>query len=350
MEVECSQKFLRMTINEIEQFGTDVLLMELRTRAEGIQPQAPLCAATARSFSSTIAAQSATTKLPELLEATSQQIIEVIRAQQKAIYDVDNRMEIFNVSDPGVLRAADSVVALFNSSDLNANGDGTFSLVVQPYGSSFNPPLCSGERFRTQPVGSFCSGFLVAPDLIATAGHCVNSQNVRDRRCVFGFRMLDDERAQTTVPRANVYRGLELAGHVLSADGTDWALIRLDRPVEDRPIARIRRSGMVTEAQAVYVIGHPVGLPLKFADGAQVRDNSPRSFFSANLDTYGGNSGSPVFSIVDGEHLVEGILVRGATDFVQAEGCTRSLVIPTTGVNGEDCTRTTEFAHLVPEA
>jgi hypothetical protein len=84
---------------------------------------------------------------------------------------------------------------------------------------------------------------------------------------------------------------------------------------------------------------------MKVAAGAAVRDNTPSAFFVANLDTYGGNSGSPVFNSVT--HEVEGILVRGEADFVQQGNCRVSLVCPSTGCRGEDVTRTTEFANLV---
>jgi len=46
-------------------------------------------------------------------------------------------------------------------------------------------------------------------------------------------------------------------------------------------------------------------------------------------------------------HEVEGILVRGEADFVQQGTCPVSLVCPTTGCRGEDCTRTTEFAQFI---
>ena len=91
----------------------------------------------------------------------------------------------------------------------------------------------------------------------------------------------------------------------------------------------------------MHVIGHPVGLPAKVAGGAIVRDNTPNPFFVANLDTYGGNSGSPVFN--SRTHRVEGILVRGERDFVARGNCTVSFVCPTTGCRGEDVTRITKL-------
>jgi hypothetical protein len=205
--------------------------------------------------------------------------------------------------------------------------------------------LCNGERFRDQPVGAFCSGFLVAPDIIATAGHCVDTSNVTNTCFVFGFRMRNAVTAETTINDSDVYSGASIVGR--QQNGADWALVRLDRRVTNHRVVRIRRTGKIGDTQALHVIGHPVGLPTKFADGAAVRDNTPNAFFVANLDTYGGNSGSPVFN--RDTHEVEGVLVRGETDFVPQGTCNVSLVCPDTGCAGEDCTRTTEFAQLVPD-
>lgn len=145
---------------------------------------------------------------------------------------------------------------------------------------------------------------------------------------------------------AEIYSGVSIVGHQLVNDGPDWALVRIDRAVANHPVVQLRRTGKIGDAAAIHVIGHPSGLPTKFAGGAVVRDNANPAFFVANLDTYGGNSGSPVFN--SATHEVEGILVRGETDFITQGGCNVSLMCPTTGCRGEDCTRATEFANLVP--
>src|SRR3712207_7306735 len=61
----------------------------------------------------------------------------------------------------------------------------------------------------------------------------------------------------------------------LFRSGADWALVRIDRPVTNHSVVRIRRAGQIANNQAVHVIGHPVGLPTKVAGGAIVRDISP---------------------------------------------------------------------------
>jgi hypothetical protein len=180
----------------------------------------------------------------------------------------------------------------------------------------------------------------------------VNASNVTTIRFVFGFRMANATTATTVINNREIYNGVAIIGRQENDSGPDWALVRINRRVTNHRILPVRRSGRIGNGQGVYVIGHPVGLPTKFANGAFVRNNQPNaynqpnSYFVANLDTYGGNSGSPVFN--SDTHIVEGVLVRGETDFVFQGSCRISLVCPDTGCQGEDCTRTTEFSRLLP--
>ncbi|MEL7005195.1 MAG: trypsin-like peptidase domain-containing protein [Bacteroidota bacterium] len=276
----------------------------------------------------------------------SDSIYKALIRTQKVIYGLDDRQEVYQVSDPEVQKRADTVVSLIDARSIEDNGDGTSTIRTVPYKKEFD--LCPSERFAEQPVAPHCSGFLVTEDIIATAGHCINNHNLPKTRFVFGFRMIDDREARKVVPNENIFKGVSIVVSTEESSGADFALVKLDRPASNRPIAEIRRTGKIGDEDAVYVIGHPSGLPLKFASGAHVRNNSPASFFVANLDTYGGNSGSPVFNQKTG--IVEGILVRGDTDFLNIDGCYRSNVCPTTGCNGEDVTRTTEFEQYVPRA
>ena len=79
-----------------------------------------------------------------------------------------------------------------------------------------------------------------------------------------------------------------------------------------------------------------------------MRSNTAIGYFSANLDTYGGNSGSPVFNATDG--TVEGILVRGNQDFVINVNCFRSNVLPDSTMYSEDVSKSTTFAAYVNQA
>jgi V8-like Glu-specific endopeptidase len=137
----------------------------------------------------------------------------------------------------------------------------------------------------------------------------------------------------------------EVLAYQYNPTGADWAIVKLDRNVEGRQPLSIRREGQIQDNQAVYVIGHPRGLPQKYAGNASVRNNQATTHFVANLDVFGGNSGSPVFN--DSTHEVEGILVRGDLDFVRVKTCYISLAWPTTGGQGEACTRVTQFSSFI---
>jgi len=262
----------------------------------------------------------------------------------KVIYGKDDRLDVHDVENAELVRAAESTVALVTQSGLVNNPDGTVRLKSQSFGSEFG--LCSDEPFIDQPAPAWCSGFLVGTDLVASAGHCINSDDCGDTAFVFGFRMLDKDTPVLEFDPSQIYFCREVVARVELADGADWSLIRLDREVPDHPPLRIRRSGKIPNRQDLVVIGYPAGLPVKITGGARVRDNTIDSFFVSNLDTYGGNSGSAVLNATN--LTVEGILVRGETDFVPAGDCQRSNICPDDGCSGEDSTRTTEFASLVP--
>lgn len=267
-----------------------------------------------------------------------------LRDQQRAIYGTDDRKDLYQVTRPDLRRVADSVAALVAASDLHRTATGRYRLSTTLYREDYD--LCAREPFADQPLGCSCTGFLVAPDVIATAGHCVRStRGLKKIRFVFGFRMLDARRARTEFAADDVYEGAELLARAEEDAGADWALVRLTRPVRGRAPLRVRSSGKIADRRAVFVVGHPNGLPAKLAAGAQVRDNRRRAFFLANLDTYGGNSGSPVLDART--RRVEGILVRGEDDFVKDGDCYVSLVCPNAGCQGEAVTRSTVWANRV---
>ena len=322
----------------LEDFSADDLLFELRAREEGArggEEEPPDVAETD---------EDGQELNPELESYDAQKLSRALRDTQEVIYGVDDRVDLFEVTEAALLEDADSLVALFDAGDVTDNGDGSSTLATSNFGTSRN--LCAGEPFRDQPIGAFCSRFLVAPDLVATAGHCVDPPNtpaVEDIRFVFGFRMVDSATGPPPIPSGEIFSGAQVVGRQLDQSGSDWCLVRLDRPVTNHRPAPIRRRRRIGSSANLHVIGHPVGLPAKLAAGAAVRDNTPSPFFVANLDTYGGNSGSPVFN--SRTHVVEGILVRGERDFVRSGNCNVSFVCPTTGCRGEDVTRITRRAQ-----
>jgi len=335
-------------VEDMSTIDPDLLLQELRAREpqDGDRPAGPQpcgCDATPAVVTRRVGPDERA-GVAELEGIATDDLVSALRSAQKVIYGTDDRLDLFQVTNPSHRAAADGVVVLINAGSITANANGTSTIATQNFGTTYN--LCTSERFRTQPLAGYCSGFLVDPSLIVTAAHCVDSTSLADARFVFGFQMRDANTVDTTVPTSEIYRGIRIIGRAIGNQGTDWCVVQLDRPVLNHNPLRIRRTGQIADNAGVYVIGHPVGLPKKWAGGAVVRDNSQSRYFVANLDTYGGNSGSPVFNATT--HAVEGILVRGETDFVMNGTCVVSNIIPTSGGQGEDCTRVSEFASLVP--
>ncbi len=129
--------------------------------------------------------------------------------------------------------------------------------------------------------------------------------------------------------------------------GPDFALIRLDRKVTGHNPLAINRSAGLAAGDGLFVIGHPVGLPLKVAGGATVRDVPMEGYFTTDLDTFSGSSGSPVFNAKT--KLIEGILARGDEDFVLTPaGCAATAAYAQNGGRGEEATKISILADFIP--
>lgn len=262
----------------------------------------------------------------------------------QVIYGADDRIDLYQVQNAKLRSMADSTVALVQSSDIKAEG-AVAKLRTSPYGTGMG--LCKDEPFYDQVTAAFCSGSLVAPDIIMTAGHCITSDSsCSGTKFVFGFAITEKGKNPTSVPSKEVYSCAKLLGREQVNDGADWALIKLDRPVSGHAPLKLNLTGTITNKTPIVVIGHPAGLPTKIAGGSEVRDASKNGYFTANLDTYGGNSGSAVFNAKTG--LIEGILVRGENDYVYRGSCRVSNVCSDDGCRGEDVTKVGEVAATLP--
>lgn len=259
------------------------------------------------------------------------------------IYGSDSRHEIYNYTDPNIAELAKSTVALVRKSKL-VRGDSISTLLSVNFEASAE--LCSTERFKDQPTGAFCSGFLIAPNKIFTAGHCIeNMTDCENTRFVFDYVMTDSNNARTSFSSSQIYSCKKILGRKEESKGLDFGVIELDRNVENRIPLKLSKNVYPKIGMKVFAIGHPAGLPAKITDDAKVRAvYSSRGYFVANLDTYGGNSGSAVFNEKTLE--VEGILVRGEKDYeISSNLCNDSYQIGEDDGRGEDVTLISEVVE-----
>jgi|CXWL01.1.fsa_nt_gi hypothetical protein len=262
----------------------------------------------------------------------------------KVIYGSDDRIDLYQTKDARLLSLADSTVALLRSSSVEIVGD-IAKLKTDSYSARKN--LCPEEPFYSQVTAAFCSGSLVAPDIIMTAGHCFTGEaSCLDTKFVFGFSIKEKGQVPNQVPASDVYGCKQLLGR--EQGDADWALVKLDRPVTGHAPLKLNSTRVIENKTPLVAIGHPAGLPTKIAGGASVRSAAPTGYFVANLDTYGGNSGSAVLNGVTG--LVEGILVRGEQDYVARGNCTVSKVCSEDACRGEDVTKIGVVLDKMPAA
>ena len=265
----------------------------------------------------------------------------------RVIYGSDGRLDLYQVSDERLLRLAKSTAALIKNSDLTPSGS-DFIIAGVNYGTSRN--LCSSEKFREQETGAFCSGFLVRPDIMITAGHCItNAIDCSGTSFVFDYGLFQAGVLPKKATSTNIYRCAEVLKTQNPSAAADYAVIRLNKAVVGRePLAmrQVASDGQIQVGEVLVVIGHPVGLPTKVTTGGKVRSVANREFLVASVDTYGGNSGSAVFNARTG--LIEGILVRGEADFTSQGSCTISKVCTEDGCRGEDITRIAMAQPFIP--
>ncbi len=220
------------------------------------------------------------------------QIVDYMIYRQKTLYGTDRRKEFYEVTDPIELQVVNSVAAIVKEGHYEELST-VFHLTGKTLG--IDNDLCSGEHYFSQPVVASCTGFVVGPDLIATAGHCI-PPDLTSIRIVFGYRAIrpeNDIRVITEVPKSQVYKALEVTSKRYDGKDTreiDYAIMRVDRKINDHLPLPLDTAAGVKTGDELYTLGFPSGLPVKLADQAFVRSVSDKGYFVSNLDTFSGNS------------------------------------------------------------
>ncbi|MFN7904527.1 MAG: trypsin-like serine peptidase [Pseudobdellovibrionaceae bacterium] len=242
-------------------------------------------------------------------------------SSQSAIFGNNNIHLMTSSSSKHHLGQA-TAIAILNS-NYEKTQAGKVTLFTEPITS-----LCKSETMHNEPSLAFaCTGFLIAPDLLVTAGHClyaVNSPNQELKNesglaCeifdwYFDFEANSEGIAQTKdIASENLYRCKRIIYAVQkeTAPFQDYALVQLDRAVVNRTPLKLAQkpSAEMNLGTSLFMIGHPFGTPKKMTDQGDVILNNPvASTFVTNLDAFNGNSGSPVFN---SKNEVTGILVSG---------------------------------------
>ncbi len=273
----------------------------------------------------------------------------------KGLYGENNRRLISELSgnEFSIQRSlARSVLAQVPKWRINSEDKETITIKTKSLRKGMN--FCADELFADLPLVSSCSAFLVGPNLILTAAHCVkNEEECKDNYWVLDY---DDDlgfspsTGVVKLKRENIVSCSQLLS-ISENPKLDYALIQINRTLSDRSPLKLRRRGVLSKNDSLEVIGHPMGLPKIFTDQARVIDNSLPTSFLSNADTFTGNSGSPVIN--SRTHLVEGILIRGGRDlFMDLDlGCNRFYQCIGDECIGETVLRSTALPlNIIPKS
>ena len=246
-------------------------------------------------------------------------------------YGNDDRMQILDAGDPRVLGWARSTAIIVNRHLLQSAGTGRIAASAPTLGDRHG--LCSGERFADEPVFGFCSSYLVAPDLVATAGHCFKQTLCDDMSFVFDFYRGGASEELGAIPAGNVFHCSEVVAR--QWDGVlDYALVRLDRPVPGRTPFALQSSAPHVGAR-VALIGYPSGILAKVdLAGKVVRVEGGR--IRTSVDSFPGHSGGVMIDLATGKAF--GVHVEGSTPSYAGNGtCQRVVGCPQVTPDAATC-------------
>ena len=235
------------------------------------------------------------------------------------------------------------------------NGDGSLHLESFQMENTWN--LCLTEPMaKAPPLTVACSGFLIAPDILVTAGHCmVNFGEIRDTKnaqCeafsfLFGYRYEDVQNQQLARISGNQVahcKKVIYAVHQTEKDkktgklsfGKDIAFIQLDRKMPYKPLTVTEKSVSEKDfaSAPITMQGYPFGMPMVESKGVSIEHKG--AYLRAAINSFPANSGSVVKNKSD---EVIGILVRGYPEGVVDDNPHKCSLHNRCDAKAEKCTR-----------
>lgn len=221
-----------------------------------------------------------------------------------------------------LLQHAARTCYLVGSAAIAMRRAGRVRLHHETYGAANG--LCADQAFREQPVvierpeghaGDFgYSGYLLDASTVLTCWHGWEHFAARAQLAILGYALRATGTDPLELPAAQVHAVVPQpasstpARPVDAAPRGDWVLLRLEHPVTHLGALAPARVAAPRAGRAVYTLGHPGGLPLKLTDQGTVLEVAD-GLFRTDLQTFTGNSGSPVFDA--SSHELVGIVVAG---------------------------------------
>lgn len=250
----------------------------------------------------------------------------------------DSRIELMqlNPSIPWqfiLYHKSQSVAMIIEKEKLSQVSKDIFSIdISQKLGTTYK--LCPDEAFFNQPIVGTGTAFIFSENSMITAKH-VFERPLSDYVIVFGYQIVQSNGVvENLFDAANLYFPQKIT---YSDVDLDAVVFTVDRNF-NRPVLEWEDSTLLSKKQSeIYMIGHPSGLPIKLSLNATIEDASHPLYFYTSLDSFQGNSGSPVFN--NATNKVIGILVSGEIDYKFNGNCFYSPLCKVPYCKGEKVIR-----------
>ncbi len=260
-----------------------------------------------------------------------------INAAQAIVFGFDDRIDVTQDMYKNKYLAPAIAMSVGQPYILPQKNSELFDLDFYLASDSLTVGLCAEEKYSKQYSNWLnCTGFLVAEDVMVTAGHCIifNHSGIKPALVENGmtsmcsdFDWLFDYTTKSngqvsltgysqdqTARCAKVLHAeitpdvIEKNSAIIGGYGLDFAIIQLDRSFPDRQVLQFAKT-LPKPKQSVFAVTYPSGLPMKVAVNSQVLESHFENFFTSNLDISSGSSGGPVFNV---KNEVMGIVVRAS--------------------------------------
>lgn len=262
----------------------------------------------------------------------------------------DNRQDYYMIKDEEVKKKCLGVAGILYEKDILENE----IVITESYKNlkfefkEEDKLLCSSVKFYQQKTAPFCTAFAVSDDIIITAGHCVSDSNLDEIVFVFDLKLDNKDDDFSIISEEQIFYPKVILDRVYdSIKKLDYTIIEVEKTIPKNRILDYSLNFNYTIGTRNYIIGHPSGLPIKFAPDGYITQRPSLNHFQTNLNAFSGNSGSPIFD--EKSNKVIGIFIAGENKFTyhkdddcikildcHSKNCTKEIGIKLSKTNIKD--------------